>query len=316
MRYMPDGVVEELDADLAVAGTYPTLVHPIRDQGSEMGMMLLKGVVPEILEVRGLELSEGVWLDPSVDGVVLGYEAAELDGRHAGDLFLLPGDSDRSPQETRVLGVLARTGSQLDGSVLMELSNLQETFGMENRLTGVGVRLAADHRNRLDEVVSRYGSDPEIQIVTLSSVVQGLHRAMSKMQGLVRILSAVLVLMAAVFLVNIGLLRNLSERGQHSTLLAVGLPARFVAFACFVENLFLTVSGTTIGLLVTVFLRGVSSNGLAGFLPYTPSGELVTFSTDLVIGVYLGAVLLAAVASVPTWVRLRFFDLLPAMERS
>ena len=104
LRYMPDGVVSRLDADPAVAATYPTLIHPLRDPDSPSGMALIKGVTPGFRNARRLELSDGVWLGES-PGVVLGFEAAELSQRRR--RFPASPRADALP----VAGVLARTGS-------------------------------------------------------------------------------------------------------------------------------------------------------------------------------------------------------------
>ena len=90
-------------------------------------MTLLKGVVPGLFDARGLSLREGAWLDGSTRGVVLGFEAAELMQRHVGDPILVP--HGEANVELPVLGILERTGSQLDGSILLDLVRLQYAEG-------------------------------------------------------------------------------------------------------------------------------------------------------------------------------------------
>ena len=79
---MPDGVVQQLAQEPEVVGTYPTLIHPVRDPGSDGGMMLLKGVTPELFEAQGLRWFLGNGIADGREGVVLGFEAAEYEQRH------------------------------------------------------------------------------------------------------------------------------------------------------------------------------------------------------------------------------------------
>ena len=120
LRYMPDGVVSRLDADPAVAATYPTLIHPLRDPDSPSGMALVKGVTPGFRDARRLELSDGNWLGES-PGVVLGLRP--WNPHSAVQAIPCFSQGRRPPSQAP-----ARTGSQLDGTVLMDLGEAQERF--------------------------------------------------------------------------------------------------------------------------------------------------------------------------------------------
>jgi predicted lysophospholipase L1 biosynthesis ABC-type transport system permease subunit len=137
---------------------------------------------------------------------------------------------------------------------------------------------------------------------------------MSKMRGVVQILASVLALMAGALLLNTGLLRSLGEHRQQAVLRAIGFPDRFVVGASLVENLLLVGLGAALGVgLASVGGMGASAV-LADYLPYAPSGNLVSVSAVLGGQVMLGSAVLAGVATLPAWIRLRFFTELSALR--
>jgi putative ABC transport system permease protein len=314
LRYFYDDVVADLDQEPEVEATHPALVVAVRDTGSESGMMLLKGVESAFKDAQGLTLREGSWLSEESSGVVLGYEVAELEQRHSGDAMLIPGDSDRSPIETRVLGVLERTGTQADGTVHFRLGELQALMGMENRLSAVGIEVDVDQSEGIDALQERYESDPELQVIRLSSVVQSLQAVMDRMKGAVNLFSGVMVLVAAAFLLNAGLLRSLAEHRQYSVLRAIGLPMSFIMGACLVENLLLVLGGALAGLGLASIAGAPISTALLAYLPYSPGGDLIQISALLAVQILLASAGLAMLATVPAWVRLRFFTDVHAMR--
>ncbi|MEE2751374.1 MAG: ABC transporter permease [Myxococcota bacterium] len=305
LRYMPDSVLESLRADGDVAAVFPTLIHPVRDPLAPAGMTLLKGVVPEVFEARGLSLLKGEWLSAGSEGVVLGFEAAEIEQRHVGDAWLVPGGVKGEALSLPVLGVLERTGSQLDGTVLMELSALQKYFGLEDRLTGAGLQLSSGSSVAREGVRDRYESDPALQVISLDSVVETLRLAMANLHSVVGILSGFMAVLAAAVLFNTSMLRSLAEHRRLVTLHAIGIGYGFIATAALIENLILVCSGTLLGVGLSVLLGGWSDVWLGSYLPYVPSGELVQVEFRLVGMVFLGAVGLGGIATLPALARVR-----------
>ncbi len=304
LRYMPAGVVASLEGDPAVAGAWPTLIHPVRDPDNPEGMTLLKGVVPGFLGARGLALRAGAWLDGETPGVVLGFEAAELMQRHPGDQVLLPRGED--PVTLPVLGILERTGSQLDGSVLVDLERLQEAFGLGDKLTGVGVQLSEAGRLDAQAVRDRYEADAALQVIPLSSVVETLRAAMANLRGVVRLLSGFLVGLAGVVLVNTALVRALSEHRGRVMLHAFGFSDGFRGLAALVVNLVLVGLGAALGVGAAWGGAGLSTDWIVNSLPYAPGGVLVVLDCSLMCRGVVGAAALGVLATVPALVRLRW----------
>ncbi|MDP6942669.1 MAG: ABC transporter permease, partial [Myxococcota bacterium] len=244
LQYMASDVVTRLRKEAAVSATFPMLIHPIKSPGDAGGMTLLKGVDVGWRASLDLQLVEGEWYEEGPDGlqgegVVLGFEAAELQQRHAGDPYLLYNAKAKRFDETTVRGILARTGTQVDGTVLLPIQTVQRDHDLPGKLTGVGVQLSEAGRLDAQAVRDRYEADAALQVIPLSSVVETLRAAMANLRGVVRLLSGFLVGLAGVVLVNTALVRALAEHQGRVMLHAIGFSEGFIGLAALVENLVL-----------------------------------------------------------------------------
>lgn len=320
LRYMPDGVVSRLHAEAGVVATYPTMIHPVRDPGTPSGMILYQGVVREVAPALGLKLVDGEWFpeDPAPDGmveVVMGFEAAELQQRRSGDKTLIPGPTPDQDRPARVIGVLGRTGTQVDGGVLLRLDVAQSIFGLEGQLTGVGVQVDPSVPGLADVLYQKYNEEPGLQVVSLSAVTQRLKTAMQGLRDVVGFLASILGVMAAVILVNTALLRSLGEARRLYTLVAIGLRRRFIWAAAFVENAIVVLLGAGVGLLLAQVMGPWSSLHLARYLPYEPQGNLVEVPMALVLELLGAALALGVVATLPALVQLAWFSDLETLRQ-
>jgi len=319
MRYMPDGVVGRLNADDRVAQTFPTLIHPVRDSGNASGMILFKGIKAGFFDAMKLSVKEGAWfqiqkgaLQP--DGVVLGYEAAEFEQRRAGDQYMIPLGPGKKPKVVRVLGVLERTGTQMDGTVLMPVEAIQSTFDLGGKLTGVGVRAKNANAQAIEDLRAQYHNEPELQVISLSRIEESLRSAMSNMRAVVTILAWILAAMAIAILLNTALLRTLAEHKKMFILNAIGFKKTFIFTAALIENLVLVVSGAALGLIFATGLGSWSTAQLTGYLPYAPPGNLVSLSGSDFLILFVAALIGAFIATIPALIRLSWFSNLSAFR--
>jgi ABC-type antimicrobial peptide transport system permease subunit len=160
----------------------------------------------------------------------------------------------------------------------MDLGQLQEAFGLQGRLTGVGLQLHPGQREELSALQDRYNAEAELQAVSLSGVMQALRLAMTNLNGLVRLLTALLALMGAGLVLNTTLLKTLAERKRMFVLGAIGFPVRFIVSAALIENIVLISAGLVGGLLATLVFGEVVATYLVRHLPYVPPGDLVQLS--------------------------------------
>lgn len=310
LQYMPEGVVSKLEKESDVTATFPMLIHPIKNPGENGGIVLVKGVASGWFDSLHLTLKEGKWFEETAtglngEGVVLGYEAAELETRHAGDPYLLYESKTKTYRETKVLGILKRTGTQVDGTVLLPLIRVQEDFDLEGKLTGVGVRIRESNPEKVALIREQYNLEPKLQVVSLSKIESTLRKALANMKDVIQVLSWILALMAGAVLLNTTLIRTLGEQRKLATLQLCGVPSGFIAAVAIAENMLLSMGGIGLGLLSAAVLRSVSVSALLNYVPYTPSGDLLALSGSLVASFFAFGVVLALVATLPPLVRLR-----------
>ena len=299
MRYIPDGVLERLKADPDVRGIHPMLIHAVKVEG-EAGTTLFKGVGEGFFETQRLTMKSGVWLSES-GGLVLGSELAEFEQRKVGDDYLV---STASHQEERrpVLGILQRTGTQLDGMVLMSLRDVQRTFDLSQRLTAIGLDVASP---RLPMVRTRYHEEEPLQVVSLSHIEDALRQATESLSSVLSMLAWALLVMTSVVLINASVLRTAAAREEHITLHRIGFSGRFMLGVAFIENMLLVGCGALVGLLTALALQGWSVSFLLSHLPYAPKGPLLSIDTVIIWAVCLSTVGVAALATLPAIVGLR-----------
>ncbi len=86
-----------------------------------------------------LKFRQGGWFTgEEASEVVMGYEAAKLEQREAGDLLLIP----EKNVPFRVAGILERTGTQDDGTIFLPLPTLPTVFGRPGEITAtIGIKL-------------------------------------------------------------------------------------------------------------------------------------------------------------------------------
>ena len=246
--------------------------------------------------------------------MILGFEAAELETRHAGDPYLLYQPRTKTFEETHVRGVLDRTGTQMDGTVILPVAALQSRYDLRGRLTGVGVKMRGSAPEKTAALRERYDLEPELQVISLSKIEEALHKAMDNMRDVVELLAWILALMAAAILLNTTLLRTLAEHRRLYVLHAIGLPHWFIHAAAAIENGVLVTLGTGVGLALATAAGGASSELLASYLPYAPAGDLVLLSGPLLGWIGAIAVGIGLLATVPPLLRLAWFSDLSTLQ--
>jgi ABC-type lipoprotein release transport system permease subunit len=247
-----------------------------------------------------LSLDEGVWFGET-EGVVLGSELAEFEQRRVGDTYLI---STSSPQPTHrpVVGLLARTGTQLDGMVLMGLDDAQRTFGLAQRLTAIGLDV---DRADLALVRTRYHEEEPLQVVSLSHIEDALRQATESLNTVLSMLAWALLLMTSVVLINASVLRTAASRAEQVTLYRIGFSSTFMLSVSFIENVLLVGSGALIGLLIATLAQDWSVGFLLSHLPYAPKGDLLNVDSQILGWVILATLGVAALATLPAVFGLR-----------
>lgn len=319
LQYMPASVVSQLRSDADVSATFPMLIHPTRTPGNDTAMTLIKGVDIGWRDALDLQLKEGAWFEETDaglrgDGVVLGYEAAELEQRHAGDPYLLHGGSGDAFTKTTVLGVLERTGTQVDGTVILPIATVQATYDLPGKLTGVGVQVRSSDPLAVERLRDTYNQEPALQVVSLSRVEDALRGAMDSMRDVASILALALALLAGLVLLLATLLRTLSEHRRLYTLRVIGVPAWFMGTAAVLESVLLALCGALLGMGLATWTGGWASGVLVDYLPYAPDGNLIALPLELGLSILGLALALAVAATLPPLARVLWLSDLQSLR--
>ena len=193
---------------------------------------------PEQQEALAKYVTEGGrWFaDDAEDEVVMGYEAATYEQRKVGDEFYLSitpsGQVEPVLRKFKVVGVLARTGSQADGTVFMPYATAQKVFGRPEQLTIVGIKLKEFAGPAVREFTERWIKLPEVQVVGLEQVKSTLVMLVGAAQVMLTAVAVIAVVVATIGVMNT-ILMSVDERiGEIGSDVPLSGPQRRACRAC------------------------------------------------------------------------------------
>jgi putative ABC transport system permease protein len=198
------------------------------------------GVAPASLEVLGLKLTQGRAFSPKKDELLVGIDAAR-------ELDLKPGDEVAivGRRAFRVVGIY-RTGRHLlDGAVVLDISDVQQTFRLGNfvNLVLVGLAPGARAEGVVADVSARA---PELE-ATPADLFARQQAWLESFRKFARAL-AFLALAIATLGVSNTLSMNVAERtGELGLLRALGWRRARIARLVLAEGLLLALGGAALG---------------------------------------------------------------------
>lgn len=301
LRYIPESITEDILGHAEVEGVTPMLMHAVFDpnKGDSGGITAYLGVDPSTFpRMKGfLKFKQGNWFtDSSSLETVMGYEAAELEQREAGDLLLIP----ETEVELTVVGVLERTGTQDDGTIFLPIGLVQEVFGQQGLLTGVGIKVhkEADINHLEDKLYNL----PDVQVVSLAQVKQTIMSLVSTAKMMVFSIALIAILIAMMGVINT-ILMSVFERFQEIGILkSMGAMPWNVFSLVWMETVILCITGGAVGIALSLGLARATEVLVRALLPYAPTGSLVRIDLGLAlvtVAVVLGIGLISGLY--PAW---------------
>jgi len=300
LKYMNETIAAAVAAEPEVEGVTPMLMQVVFDpnKGESGGLAAYLGVdpvsFPKMKSV--LPFKAGGWFtEPEAAEAVFGYEAAELEQREVGDLYLIP----EKEVEVKVVGVLERTGTQDDGTIFLPIKTVQRIFGIRE-LTSIGVKVKkeADMKAFEDKLYRL----PDVQVVSLSQVKTTIMTLVSTARVMVFSIALIAILIALMGVVNTVQMSVMERRQEIGILKSMGAMASDVFRLVWLETIILCVSGGLIGTGLALLTARLTDILVRGLLPFSPSGGLVSIDAGLVLAA-LGAVTAIGLASgiYPSW---------------
>lgn len=301
LRYMTESVTASILQHPEVEKITPMLMQAVFDpnKGESGGITAYLGIDPATYpQMKSyLRFKQGGWFTrPDSFEAVLGYEAAELEQREVGDLLLIP----EKDVEFKVVGILARTGTQDDGTIFVPIKTLQRIFGIEEKLTGVGIKVRKEAS--IDKIEQKLYDLPDVQVVSLAQVKQTIMNLIATAKVMVFSIAAIAVLIAMLGVINT-ILMSVFERFQEIGILkSMGAMPWDIFKLIWLETAMLCLLGGALGVCFSIILSKITEFMIRGLLPYTPTGSVVLINLELAllaVGLVLGIGLLSGLY--PAW---------------
>ena len=282
LRYMPQEIVRDVAARPEVAQATAQLMHAEFDpnKGENGGTTVFLGIDPDTYPAMKpyLQFKQGQWFTADAQNeVVLGYEAAELEQREAGDMMLLPG----SAEEFTVTGILTRTGTQDDGMIFLPLKYAQKVFQKEGELTMLGIRLqpGADQTAFEEELYKL----PDVQVVSMAQVKNTIIGLVSSAKAIVLSIAFIAFLIAMFGVLNTVLMSVFERYQEIGILKSMGAMPKDIFKMILIETTLLCTAGGILGIALAYLFSGVSEMTIRYFLPFAPNGKLIAIDGPLAL---------------------------------
>jgi len=301
LRYMSESVFADILKNEEVEKITPMLMQAVFDpnKGESGGISAYLGIDPETFPAMKsfLEFRQGAWFsDPESREAVMGYEAAELEQREVGDKILVP----EMNIEFTVVGILARSGTQDDGTIFVPIRTLQKDFNQEGKVTAVGIKVKKEANISLLE--NKLYDLPDVQVVSMAQVKTTIMSLVSTAKVMVFSIALIAILIAMLGVVNT-ILMSVFERFQEIGIIkSMGAMPWDVFRMIWTETVILCLLGGTLGIAISFGLAKATDLLIRRLLPYTPTGSLVAIDGRLALltlGVILAIGLLSGIY--PAW---------------
>jgi putative ABC transport system permease protein len=301
LKYMPQSIVDSVIANPQVDKVTPMLMHAVFDpnKGESGGITAFLGIDPTTYPKMKtyLEFQQGKWFDkPEALEAVFGYEAAELEQREIGNLYLLP----EANVEVKVVGILKRSGTQDDGTIFLPIKTLQNVYKVNDKLTSIGIKVKKD--TDLAAYEEQLYKLSDVQVVSMAQVKQTISNLVATARVMVMSIAIIAILIAMVGVMNTVLMSVLERWQEIGIMKSMGAMTSHIFKLIWFETILLTFVGGVIGSGISWILAEVTDRLIRSVLPYSPTSSLVQIDIILVAKA-IGIIMLIGLISgiYPAW---------------
>ncbi len=301
LKYMPYSIVDSVKANPQVEEVTPMLMQVVFDpnKGESGGVTAFLGIDPATYPKMKTYLifEQGKWFDkPEAMEAVFGYEAAELEQREVGDLYLLP----ESDVEVTVVGVLKRSGTQDDGTIFLPVRTVQNVYKLENKITSIGIKV--NKETDLAAYEEELYKLSDVQVVSMAQVKMTISNLVATARVMVMSIALIAILIAMVGVMNTVLMSVLERWQEIGIMKSMGAMTSHIFKLIWFETILLTFVGGIVGSVMSWILATVTDKLIRSVLPYSPTSALVQIDVLLAlkaIGIIMAIGLISGIY--PAW---------------
>ncbi len=265
----------------------------------------------------GTDASTGVNLEEVSNPIVLGSTLAQKFDLKLGDTILLSARTrydSQNADEFTVIGLLTAFDPEVDNSAFLTYATANQFLDLENLVTEMDVKLV--HRLNIDQTVrdanavaaSVKASDPTLTAQTFKELGRAYFDLMGTKRSITLAMVMIILLIAAVGIVNTVLMSVYARIREVGVLKALGFRRREVVWMFTLEGIFVGVFGSIMGAVLGAGLnyllitRGIplsffGDSSIAAGLPFWGTMYGVWNPGTIIFALVFG-VLIATVAAI------------------
>ncbi|MBA2124497.1 hypothetical protein B9J78_06175 [bacterium Unc6] len=237
------------------------------------------GVTDAIQRIRPDWNLKGAWFKDE-NSVILGAEIARIE-------MLKPGDKtyiEHFDKEFEVTGVLEQNFTQDDGFFFLPLATAQRLIKREGKLSAIALHL--ENLNHLDDVkITLEGLLPEDYFaVTAKALGEGVLKFFGSTRAMMFMMILIALIVCTLGIANTMLMTTVERRKEFAYLKCVGAGFLDISRLIFLETLIISLIGTALGLIISIFLIPGFEHFIRGALVvYVPAAKIVRPGVDIAI---------------------------------
>ncbi|MDP6685591.1 MAG: ABC transporter permease [Candidatus Omnitrophota bacterium] len=295
LRYMEQDVYRKIVDDPRVDTITPQLVSTVYNQeraDGRGGFAMYMGIEDSFLTLKPWnKFRQGEWFsDDEADEVIMGYEAAEVEQRLVGDKIFIPGIE----KILTVKGIFERTGTQDDGVIFMPLKTAQKIFTLQDKLTGIGVKLK--EITTLSEFEEDLYKEPAIQVISLAQVRGTILNLIASAKVMANSVAIIAIFIAVIGVTNTILMSVFERTREIGVMKALGASRMDIFRIIWIETTLICIFGGIAGNILAILGSSVVEKIIRQVLPYTPGGKLVFIAPDLLIFSFVATIIMGLIA--------------------
>ncbi|MCX5708565.1 MAG: ABC transporter permease [Candidatus Omnitrophica bacterium] len=297
MRYMEQAVYDKIVKDPRIDKITPQLVVAQFDKNRQNGLggfVLYMGIDDSYLKLKPwVKFKSGGWFSGAdSDEAVIGCETADREKRVPGNQVFIP----KLNKALKVVGIFERTGTQDDGTVFLPLRSAQRIFDFPYKLTGIGIKLK-DISSLLSFEEALY-NEPGIQVISMAQVKGTIFNLISSAKVMTNSIAIIAILIAVIGVVNTILMSVFERTKEIGVMKAVGASRLDIFRIIWLETTLICVMGGFFGDIFAILGAQAVEYILRHILPYAPGGKLVLITPELLVGSFIGAIIMGLIAGV------------------